>query len=357
MSNFVPDIPQFGAATAADAAQKWHEQFAALKKKYRNAIQKRLGQFLYNAKAYMNYFGSSEDLTKPIFKRVFKDAVFIPAHTSRFRKNGMDLEHVMSFLLHRPGFDPASCTLEMTIAEFAQPGREASTHFIAGQNGSLVQMVDLTDVAWHTGDPTGRYPNHRSIGIEMEGAVGDPISDQLYRVTASLIARVHLLSGMPIDTDHIIEHRKILPATKADVGFPLDVNRLVREALALVPTYNKNDLFKAPFGVAQTISAISNEFVALSATMGISGLSLAQTQIMNSNIAAIHRSAQFSATTRSDLNSAAAIHAQLIADREASQLATQLSLSGLDIRGVPQENVKGLLFEPEQGLFNDGEPT
>lgn len=355
MSNFVSDVPQFGQGIAADAVQKWSEQFAALKKKYRNAMKRRLGQFLYNAKSYMNYQGSSEDLTKPIFKRVFKDAVFIPAHVSRFRKNGMALENVTSFMLHRPGTDPSSCVLEMIVAEFAQPGREASTHFITGQNGALVQMVDLTDIAWHTG--SARYANHKSIGVEMEGPVGAPISDQLYRVTASLIARVHLMSGMPIDKEHVIEHRQVLPATKLDVGLPLDINRMVREALALVPTYNKSDLFKAPFGIEQTISAIANEFTALNATAGISGLSLAQTQVMNGNIVAMQRSAQLGAMTRSDLNSAAAIQAQQIADQEAAQLAIQMSLSGLDVRGTPQENVDGLLFDPEQGVFNDKEPT
>ena len=44
--------------------------------------------------------------------------------------------------------------------------RDASAHFVVSRRGQIVQLVPVTDVAWHAGN---RRWNLHSIGIEHEG--------------------------------------------------------------------------------------------------------------------------------------------------------------------------------------------
>lgn len=73
-----------------------------------------------------------------------------------------------------------------TARGFADPGRDASAHFVVGREGDRMQCVPLSDTAWHAGDsgkswlpPEGvgtlaqmpeeraRVVNRRSVGIEI----------------------------------------------------------------------------------------------------------------------------------------------------------------------------------------------
>ncbi|MES1227635.1 MAG: N-acetylmuramoyl-L-alanine amidase [Armatimonadota bacterium] len=62
-------------------------------------------------------------------------------------------------------------TLERTIYHFSNPSSRVSAHFIVGRDGSIVQMVKVSDRAWHAGasvDAAGRKEtNNYSVGIEI----------------------------------------------------------------------------------------------------------------------------------------------------------------------------------------------
>jgi len=352
VSNFVPDIPRYASVSDTPEEQKAieaHEKlYVALKKKYQPMLLKRAALFKNNIQYYQAKRPFPGDPNEKIFKHVFKDADFIVADPMRYQVGGMDLPNLKMFLLHRPGDDPASCTLENVVGWFAMPGTRGATHFVAGQDGRLVQMVDLNDIAGIGGyAPT-------TIGVEMEGPVGDPISEQLYRVTASLIARVSLLSAaFSIDEEHIIEHRKIQPKDRHDVCPPLQIPKLIALAKQLVPTYNKEDLFKqlstsdAAKGAMATVMSLS--------TWGVlSAADQATLQAMANNTDSMQRSVNFATYTRGDLASAAAQQSVSRTETETQLLAFQMSLVGAGAKVTPQTNVLGVLYDQATGLYNNG---
>lgn len=354
MSDFVPDIPQFASVAGTADEKKYLDaqqaQYLALKKKYRMVMRNRAALFKNNIQSYLAKRPFKGDPQEKIYKKVFKDANFVAAYPDRYQVGGMDLPNVKTFMLHRPGDDPASCLLESVIAEFAQQNRKASTHFITGQDGRLIQMVDLNDIAWHTGNDG----NHVSVGVEMEGAVGEPISEQNYRVVASLIARVSLLSAkLPIDEDHVIEHRRVLPKIKRDVGPPLQIKKLLALAKQLVQTYNVNDLFKQ-LSVGDAVQASMATITAMSTFGPLSAADIATLQAMANNTDSMLRSVSFATYSRSDLSDMAAQQSQGRAEAEARLLAFQNALAGLNAVAKPQTNVGGVLFDQGTGLYNDG---
>lgn len=352
--DFAPDLPRFAFVSDTAKEKKYLEaqldKYLALKKKYRRVMRRRAALFKSNVQSYRAKKPFPKDPQEKVFKKVFKDAAFIAAHPSRYQVGGMDLPNVKTFVLHRPGDDPASALLENVIAEFAQEGRKASTHFVTGQDGRIVQMVDLNDVAIHTGGSD----NHVSVGVEMEGAIGDPISEQNYRAVASLIARVSLLSAdLMIDEDHVVEHRKLRPKTKWDVGPPFQIQKLLAMANELVPTYDVNDLFKElsrDDAVQDAISAV----IAMSTFEPLSAKDTATLQAMANNAEAMRRSVDFATYTRADLATIAAQEAQSRAEAEAQLLAFQYNLVGSGVVAEAQTNVLGVLFDQKTGLYNDG---
>ena len=68
----------------------------------------------------------------------------------------------------------------------------ASSHFVVSRSGRIVQLVHLSDIAWHAGN---WRMNVRSVGIEHEGWTDDPagFTEAQYRASARLTA--YLLSA------------------------------------------------------------------------------------------------------------------------------------------------------------------
>ena len=349
-NKFVPDIPTF-VDLGDGIGSKYQEAYTKFKASYRSSLRTRISWFRDNVQSYLAKKPFSGDQNQIVFKKIFKDAQFIQAYPGRYGVGGMNLAHVRQFMLHRPGYDIPSSYLEQIILEFSQKNRDASTHFVAGQDGRLVQMVDLTDIAWHTG--VGH--NEVSVGVEMEGPVGAPISEQLYRVVASLIARVSLLSAdFKIDSDHVVEHRKVLPQSKKDVGEPLQLPKLLELAKQLVQTYNKDDLFKQ-LSAGDALQVNLDSVMALSTIGGSSGVATTTMQTMSSDTASIQRSTGFATYSRTDISQAASQQSISKAEHTSRTMTFKLNkISGSNGAVTPQTNVLGVLFDFKTGLYNDG---
>jgi N-acetyl-anhydromuramyl-L-alanine amidase AmpD len=84
----------------------------------------------------------------------------------------------------------------------------ASSHFIVARSGRIVQLVHLSDIAWHAGN---WRVNAESVGIEHEGWTDDPsgFTPAQYRASARLAAYIARRSLMPIDRAHIIGHSQV----------------------------------------------------------------------------------------------------------------------------------------------------
>ena len=84
----------------------------------------------------------------------------------------------------------------------------ASSHYVIARDGSIVQLVHLSDIAWHAGN---RQVNKRSIGIEHVGETYDPAGFTMdeYRSSARLVAWLVRRFDIPVDRKHIIGHAEV----------------------------------------------------------------------------------------------------------------------------------------------------
>jgi N-acetyl-anhydromuramyl-L-alanine amidase AmpD len=112
---------------------------------------------------------------------------------------------------------------ENTAAMFATPSHvrrppvASNAHFVVGQDGTVIQCVDLGAVAYHA-----HAANRRSVGIEhcarTPGELraddpGLPPSLAQYMASARLVAWLCRAAGIPMDRDHILGHAEADPAT------------------------------------------------------------------------------------------------------------------------------------------------
>lgn len=92
----------------------------------------------------------------------------------------------------------------------------ASSHFIVSRSGRIVQLVHLSDIAWHAGN---WHVNAESVGIEHEGWTDDPagFTEAQYRASARLAAYLARRSLLPIDRAHLIGHAQV-PGPRGGLG-------------------------------------------------------------------------------------------------------------------------------------------
>jgi hypothetical protein len=96
------------------------------------------------------------------------------------------------------------------------PRAHASSHYIVARNGTIVQLVHLSDIAWHAGN---WKVNAHSVGIEHEGFTYGPggFTYAQYHSSARLAAWIARRSLLPIDRKHIIGHAEV-PAPGGGLG-------------------------------------------------------------------------------------------------------------------------------------------
>ncbi|PZT68505.1 N-acetylmuramoyl-L-alanine amidase [Streptomyces sp. SW4] len=128
-------------------------------------------------------------------------------------------------------------SLASAVKAFQDPGHQAATHYIVGQDGRVTQMIRELDVAYHAGN---RDYNERSVGIEHEGFVDRPqdFTDAMYEASARLTAGICARYGIPVDREHIIGHVEVPGTDHTDPGPHWDWDRylkLVRRAGTAAP--------------------------------------------------------------------------------------------------------------------------
>lgn len=117
--------------------------------------------------------------------------------------------------------------IEGPIQGFQKPGRQASAHYVVGQDGEVVQMVRHDDIAWHA-----TAANQTSIGIEhcarspgelsrhsRPGTPPDPglpVTPEQYAASAQLVAWLCRQFNLPMDRDHIKGHCEAVKTSHED---------------------------------------------------------------------------------------------------------------------------------------------
>jgi N-acetylmuramoyl-L-alanine amidase/Bacterial Ig domain len=95
-----------------------------------------------------------------------------------------------------------------SVAWLQNPRAHASSHFVVSRGGKIVQLVHLSDVAWHAGH---WGTNVRSVGVEHEGYTYGPhgFTQPQYHASAKLTAWVARRALMPINRRTIIGHHEV----------------------------------------------------------------------------------------------------------------------------------------------------
>ncbi len=141
-------------------------------------------------------------------------------------------------------------TFAGTRSWFADPASGVSSHYLISLSGEVVQFVDEADTARHAGmDPVAGIaglgddpPNLCTIGIEFadEGRPHDvERPDAQYEAGALVLAAAAQRWGIPLDRDHVIEHRRINPHKTCPAN--LDVDDLLDLARAFASVDDDRD--------------------------------------------------------------------------------------------------------------------
>jgi N-acetyl-anhydromuramyl-L-alanine amidase AmpD len=99
-------------------------------------------------------------------------------------------------------------TLDGNIWWLSGGHSHASAHYVVARDGSIVQLVHLSDIAWHSGNA---FVNAHSIGIEHVGNTYDAAgyTNAEYRSSARLVAWLVRRYSIPVDRTHIIGHSQV----------------------------------------------------------------------------------------------------------------------------------------------------
>ena len=101
-------------------------------------------------------------------------------------------------------------------------GLRVSAHFLVRRDGELVQFVPVERRAWHAGASRWRGRarcNDYSVGIELEGAEGEPFEDAQYRELVALLRELQL--------KQLAAHSDVAPGRKKDPGAGFDWPRVL----------------------------------------------------------------------------------------------------------------------------------
>jgi len=120
-----------------------------------------------------------------------------------------------------------------TFEQSVHPHR-VSAHFVIDRNGTVYQLVDLNDTAWHASQV-----NSRSVGIEHAAtAEGLPATEAQYEASAKLVAWLADTLLIPLSRGFVRTHNEASPKdghVKCCTG-GLDPDKVVAMAQALSHT-------------------------------------------------------------------------------------------------------------------------
>ncbi|WP_406870136.1 N-acetylmuramoyl-L-alanine amidase [Thioclava sp. 'Guangxiensis'] len=146
------------------------------------------------------------------------------------RREGARPDHVVLHFTAMKDMDTARERL-------CDPAAEVSAHWLIGNDGTMMQLVDEARRAWHAG--VGHWGecsdlNSRSIGIELDNPGTRPFAHAQMAALEGLLARI--LRQWQIPPQNVIAHSDMAPARKFDPGPRFDWARLARQGLAVMPS-------------------------------------------------------------------------------------------------------------------------
>lgn len=177
----------------------------------------------------------------------------------------------VNFNLRKPNFiilhHTAQDSLTQTIKTFTSTKTQVSAHYVIGDDGKIIQMLNDYLRAWHGGNATwGKNTdiNSCSIGIELDNNGSEPFSDAQIKSLIELLTRLKKEFNIP--SQNIIAHSDIAPTRKSDPSAFFPWKRLSELGFGIWPD---SDLEPAPdnFNVKQALQIIGYTTTNLSAAV------------------------------------------------------------------------------------------
>jgi N-acetyl-anhydromuramyl-L-alanine amidase AmpD len=86
--------------------------------------------------------------------------------------------------------------------------RRVSAHFVIDRDGTVYQLLDIRETAWHASQV-----NSRSVGIE-HAAIPTTLmaTEEQYQASARLVEWLTGQMGIPIDGEHVMGHNQASPS-------------------------------------------------------------------------------------------------------------------------------------------------
>lgn len=127
-----------------------------------------------------------------------------------------------------------ACDFDLSLKILTQGGSQnpVSAHYLIGENGEVLQLVDESRRAWHAGQSAWReYQgiNAYSIGIELVNLGNAPYAE---KQMAALINLAHdIQERHTIRSEFVLGHSDIAPMRKVDPGILFDWQRLSKSGI------------------------------------------------------------------------------------------------------------------------------
>ena len=143
----------------------------------------------------------------------------------------------------------AMLTTEAAYERLSNPDAEVSAHYLIGDDGQIIQLVDEADRAWHAGRSAWgdvSDVNSWSLGIELAnpGPLLDlpPFPEALMQACCELIGALRRRWSIPVE--NVVGHACIAPGRKVDPGPKFDWRRVARQGQGvwLDPPLRPSDL-------------------------------------------------------------------------------------------------------------------
>ncbi|QFU09513.1 N-acetylmuramoyl-L-alanine amidase [Palleronia sp. THAF1] len=127
----------------------------------------------------------------------------------------------------------AMTSAERAAAWLCNPESQVSAHYVIDRMGSVQQLVDEADRAWHAGAGAWgdcRDVNSNSIGLEIDNTGTMPFAAAQMNAVEALVAGI--MERWSIPARGVIGHSDCAPGRKVDPGARFDWARLARQGLA-----------------------------------------------------------------------------------------------------------------------------
>lgn len=145
-----------------------------------------------------------------------------------YRKKGSNIKYI---ILH---YTAMNSDIE-AIHHLSQKKNKVSTHFLIGNKGQIINMVNLEKRAWHAGLSFWRGIkdiNSYSIGIELDNLGNNKYTIQQIKSLIKLIK--YLKNKYNIKSINILGHSEIAPYRKKDPGSKFPWKKLAKLKLVFI---------------------------------------------------------------------------------------------------------------------------